>query len=470
MREEKFEKQVREKMEQLGFDPSESVWVNVNKEINQEKKRRPIFWLFFLPALLLAGTVYYVNNHSGGAKADNPVLKVEDQKENKPLANKSEVPPIQNKKESKENSATGDGQDDINKRKISLTKSLDHKMNQASDHFLIHKTGSNKKHPAFYTNFKSTNSKEIKESFDDSKTPASVDIVIKNYDGHSAESDKSKNIIDSASLKTVTGIAENKQKKDSVTSAPVAKNKEQKTKPSHWKIGYTVSGGVSNLNQNLFNSVKTLSAVNYAAGPQTPVNAAPANYSSSLINPGFSFAAGVFITKNISDRISISGGINYHYYSTTIKTGIKINTTLFTSNSLNRFIASNSYYENSRSRTYSNQYHLIEIPLSANFQINKSKRMPFIWELGITPGYIVGSKALYYDPNTNVYFSNYEQPNKMQLNGTTALMFGLPFHKGQLQLGPQVQYGFTGFINSNDGNPGHLFYAGLKISFIPGKK
>ena len=133
-------------------------------------------------------------------------------------------------------------------------------------------------------------------------------------------------------------------------------------------------------------------------------------------------------------------------------------------------ITAASYYENGNSQAYTNQYHFIEMPVSVNFQINKSKRIPFNWELGITPGYIVGSKALYYDPNTNVYFNNYLQPNKMQLNAVTAFMIGIPLNKGQLEAGPQVQYGLTGFVNTSDGNPGHLFYAGLKISFIPGKK
>ncbi|HEX3766828.1 MAG TPA: outer membrane beta-barrel protein, partial [Puia sp.] len=194
------------------------------------------------------------------------------------------------------------------------------------------------------------------------------------------------------------------------------------------------------------------------------------NYSSSEISPGFSFDAGAFVNKNLSKRISFSAGINYHYYSTRIRTGMKINTALGTYNSMGQPIRATSYYENGQSETFTNQYHFIELPLSVNFQIIKSKKTPLIWELGVTPGYIVSSDALYYDPNTNVYFSKYLQPNKMQINGTTALMIGLPLYKGELQVGPQLQYGFTGFVNTNDGNPGHLFYVGLKISFIPGKK
>ncbi|HZZ74952.1 MAG TPA: hypothetical protein VFE04_03460, partial [Puia sp.] len=60
MRENEFEKQVREKMGQLGFDPSESVWVNVDKEINKKRRRRvPLIWLFFISGLLVAGGAYY---------------------------------------------------------------------------------------------------------------------------------------------------------------------------------------------------------------------------------------------------------------------------------------------------------------------------------------------------------------------------------------------------------------------------
>ena len=61
MRENKFEKQVREKMDQLGFDPSDVVWAEVNRKINQEKKRRkPLFWIFLFSSLVLAGGGIYL--------------------------------------------------------------------------------------------------------------------------------------------------------------------------------------------------------------------------------------------------------------------------------------------------------------------------------------------------------------------------------------------------------------------------
>src|ERR1700681_849848 len=79
MHENKFEQQVREKMEQLGFDPPDDVWTNVDKEINKDKeRRRPIFWLLFFSGLLLAGGGYYFSMNKN---AVNPIAANKHQKE-----------------------------------------------------------------------------------------------------------------------------------------------------------------------------------------------------------------------------------------------------------------------------------------------------------------------------------------------------------------------------------------------------
>ena len=490
MQEDEFEKRVREKMDHLGFDPSESVWAGVSREINKEKKRRmPLFWLFFVSGLLLAGGAYYfvANKSSSGIipdkKPENTIAIIPEQKlGNKKQTAQSALPAAELQKNSS-NRNMGEA---------------DNKQHQYSGSLLINQIRADKttipgKKPAYNTVAAKSKKTDKTEGTDSDKKPAyntvaaksketdetgqgiaaagTADIVINNYSSKPAKTETEKEHkkgTDSTAGKMVSAERENKSKKDSVISSATAKNKDEKTKSSGWKIGFTGGLGSSNLNQNLFNSVKTLSTVTFSNLSVTP--GGYINNSSSEINPGFSFQAGAFVTRNLSKRISFSAGLNYHYYSTTMRTGMKINTTLVTTNSFSQTITANSYYENAQTQTFTNQYHLVEIPLSVNIQLNKSKRIPFIWELGLTPAYIVSSNALYYDPNTNLYFSNYLQPNKMQLNGVTALMVGFPLYKGELQIGPQIQYGFTGFVNTNDGNPGHLFYAGLKISFIPGKK
>ena len=64
MHENNFEKQVREKMEQLQFDPAETVWLNVDKEINKEKKRRgPLLWLIVSTWYFAAGRRWILLYH-----------------------------------------------------------------------------------------------------------------------------------------------------------------------------------------------------------------------------------------------------------------------------------------------------------------------------------------------------------------------------------------------------------------------
>jgi hypothetical protein len=47
-------------------------------------------------------------------------------------------------------------------------------------------------------------------------------------------------------------------------------------------------------------------------------------------------------------------------------------------------------------------------------------------------------------------------------------MVGIPFQGVNLQVGPQVQYGLTSLLNTQNSGQ-HLFYGGLKMVVIPGK-
>ena len=56
-----FEKQIRQRMEELKFSPSKTVWDNLEKEITKEKRRRrPLLWFSSFLALCVAG--YFLLN------------------------------------------------------------------------------------------------------------------------------------------------------------------------------------------------------------------------------------------------------------------------------------------------------------------------------------------------------------------------------------------------------------------------
>src|ERR1700754_1244676 len=71
MHDPKFEKEVQQKMAELEFSPSESVWRNVERAMNNRRNRwsLPFFWRFALPGLLLlaAGGYYFVHNGSASS-------------------------------------------------------------------------------------------------------------------------------------------------------------------------------------------------------------------------------------------------------------------------------------------------------------------------------------------------------------------------------------------------------------------
>jgi hypothetical protein len=207
---------------------------------------------------------------------------------------------------------------------------------------------------------------------------------------------------------------------------------------------------------------------NAVAAPGTPTGTPVSNnnYSSSEVSAGFSFGAGVFVNRDLSKRFSVSGSLGYHYYSTKIQTGTYVSNTNLLSSS-GGFSSVNSYYTNGNTKTYTNQYHFVELPVTLNIQLNKSKQRPVIWEAGLSLSYLFSTNALCYDPSHNVYFENDDLMNRTQLNGITAIMVGFPLGKSALQLGPQLQYGFTGLLKTVPGTrPSDLLW--FEDFFHPG--
>lgn len=259
---------------------------------------------------------------------------------------------------------------------------------------------------------------------------------------------------------------------DSATAGKMTAKKSQQKKSDSWKIGFMGSAGVSNINQSLFKSANAADLNNRtanSAGGYTGSGGSP--YGSANVNAGFAFGVGVFISRNLSKRVSLSAGLNYRYYSTKITTGNKVDSFLYVyAAAFQAATAVTSYYRSTGSNSYINQYHFVELPVTVDFQLNKSMKTPVIWEAGLSFAYLFGSNALQYDPYTNVYFKNDGLLNKAQINAATAIMAGFHLHHTEMLLGPQLQYGLTGLLKGSNASPEHLFYFGLKISVIPGNK
>ena len=116
------------------------------------------------------------------------------------------------------------------------------------------------------------------------------------------------------------------------------------------------------------------------------------------------------------------------------------------------------------------EFHFLELPVLVDFTLNKNKKTPLIWEAGFSFAYLLSSDYLYFDPYAKVYYKNDGVLNKDQWNLSTALMIGWNINQGRFLLGPQVQYGISGLLNSSQAYSQYLYSFGLKFSFIPGGK
>ncbi len=482
-----FEKQVQQKMEELKFTPSETVWKNIDAEINKERKRRPLFWLFFFLGLSVAGIVYYTSaNHNNKSIATIDANK------------RATFSTTQNKKEVAV-TAINKSSESIDSTEYSNKLKINKNVN-AINHSLVTINKKNKIRTKTINKIESKKNKELNFSsninkeknnnreiiINKNKTSASKISSNKNEKNNDVLNDniesvnkketsinQSNNSTDSVkdkiekidSIKNKNAIAANEKviTKDSSINKAVAK-KDKKTKQNSLiKFGITAGAGFSGINSSLFKSA----LVAYPAlNNTTPVT----GNSASAIHNGFSFNAGFFMQKNLSKRVSLSVGINYHYYSTTIKTGKYLDSSSFVYVPNANATSVNGYYANGNANTYTNHYHTIEIPLLINFQLNKNKNLPINWEAGITGLHLINTNALQFDNATGIYYKNNNLFNKTQASAATALTIGFPFNGNILHIGPQLQYSFTNLQNKNTGNYQHLFFTGIKISTTFGKK
>jgi hypothetical protein len=440
MHENKFEKEVKEKMDQLGFDPPGALWAHVDQEINKEKKRRkPIFWIFLTGLIMAGGITDMMVNHFGN--------------------NQDHLQGKNNQKEKKRS-------DEAN-----------HKVHaDATDRIVS--AGSNSAsvqsgNPPLATKGIKIIAKKTKENVqkiavDENRTHQKTEDIGQPpiESGISSENTIS---ADSPKVASLSGEQTNKKvRADSVVGKETAKIKNKETMKSPWSIGFTGSVGASNVNQSLFQSLNPANlsyALNYPAinSSGSPV----ATNSSSETHAGFSFAVGVSVKRNLSNRVSWSAGLGYHYYSTGIHTGFPVDSAFTVYSGFTQSTSVNSYYRNGDGKDYTNQYHFIELPLNLSFQLNKSRKTPINWEAGVSFAWLVSSNALHFDPYNNVYFENDQLFNKIQWNALTAILIGFPVHDHSLQIGPQVQYGLSSLLKNSSSSPGHLIYFGLKCSFIP---
>ena len=458
-----FERQVKNKMDELKIRPAESAWLNIEKRIsNKGKQRKILFILFFLALFILTGG-YWLFNSGKGLKtiAKNQlehVSRVDDQKvkvENKDstiaqsvISDKQSITKIESK---------------VPERKVGFAEKIV-KFKKPKDSKNLNSVP-----------FKLSNSNII-DSEVESKLLPSAEVITHNEKHRDSADDQKKTLAKNdfeistqlekfSSEKIGQDTLENKVEPEKAMVKPdsvLANNKSQshiiKNKISKWQVGFTFSGGTSLIGNNPFGLKNNYQSFLYPmySGPGTGT----ISYSTlSKLKSSVAFIGGVFIEKNISRKAIVSFGINYKYFSALNKTSDSVGS------------GQTVYYAGPVSRNYRNSFHFLEVPVDLKVLLNNNKLLPLHWQVGMSVSQLIRSNALQFKANPRVYYIDNSLFNKTQLGFSTGLSMTLfSKQKNPLNIGPYIYYGVSGIAQEGLYKKKHFSYMGISAEILFRKK
>jgi hypothetical protein len=235
-------------------------------------------------------------------------------------------------------------------------------------------------------------------------------------------------------------------------------------RPSSWSWGITATPGASNISRTYATTEAPLSTtqMSFAAGPYQRANSYVVPYSQP--NNGTAFSIGMFMKKAFR-KTSVEVGMNYSYYSASVKVGAKTDSTAVVRLQDMTLLSANTFYQAGKDYTYHNKYHFIEIPVTVGFHMFHLGNANVIGTVGGSFAYMIDGKMLF----RNSYGTHFE--NNSLLNRTQIFVnagVGVEFNeRGKLPvtIGPVISYGVTRLAQPATSTGQHLISLGLKISF-----
>ncbi|HXR83232.1 MAG TPA: hypothetical protein VN722_02900 [Hanamia sp.] len=452
MEQNNFEKNVQHKLDELKIPPSDSVWTNIEKRIGKkDKDSKLVFILFFLILFLLTGGYFLFNSSKNNGQQKHELSEI---KKDRKATNNDNSSLIKTSTAKNQTSRTPDftngSEEKIKTTSIKIQNKVEvpKKKLQVS----IIETAERKQMIFLSNNGNQKKENENKLSIEASSNPikGENEILIQKENIERTDSvlDK-KEIAKDSSENNIQAIAKKGPKKS------IEKKKD------HWRFGITLSGGTSMISKNFFhNFVYAVPTTAYYGGIPSSYYYAPSDIRNST-----GFVAGIFAEKNISAKKKISIGISYKYFSLLNKVGNRIDSLYSLPQS---FTSLNNVYSSAINlKTYRNNFHFIEVPLSIKFQLNNNSDLPIFWNAGINISQLISTNALQFNSSAGLYYQDNLFFNKTQFGLSTGFSATL-FAKGQrpLNVGPYFYYSATTMANKGLYNKKHFNFIGLKTEIL----
>jgi len=474
MRENEFEKRVQDKMSEFRLSPSGEVWQQVERRIRREKKRRFIFWwpLFFL----LAGGGIVAGKLLTNKKERTEPAAVSSQIDN----NQPFYPDKAKEKQPGENIADISGNDSIG------YTIKDDKISNEPPAAITGATP-NGKVVKMQKPLSGVNQPGIKKGENDAGIEITKELQAKD-DPKDEVSKQTATVTDpprrdepikepginyeKAVEEKKVELQQKETREDPVQSKTGNTATKENIKPAEknagqWDWGFGLSAGRSSVVEGFrfFNGPLYADASTLQTGSSGNPSGIPV--SRAAMQPSFSWSAGFYREKSISEKLHINIGLAYHYLSTRISVGNRVDSTRSVNNTYSQGLTVSDFYRYTGNATYTNKYHFISLSGELSWRIINGNKVKLYWENGLGYSRLLGSTMLHYDRGLPGYYRDNRLLTKNNLFYTTGL--ALPVG-ARWSVNPFASYGLTRVLKDVDSSRTHYSNFGIRIRYLLNKK
>jgi hypothetical protein len=475
----RFEKEVQRKMEELRLTPSAPVWEKIEMEIKVEKKRRRVFFWLFFAGLLLAGGTWWLSN----SLSENAEQLHSRNTENQTINNSQTQQPGNTIVNSKENTTKQESESVPN----NISKQLPAiKTNDAKRDYYNNSNGDNnsiakltQKTPVVKTG--NPFSKNRKKSEENNEIAKTQEVVSTETKVETKENSNTQATLPVTKPNTINDVVSKEVPlseivvKDSLVQPPSIQQsipkqpavdsslKKKIASNKKWNKQINVMAGVSNFTSGL-SLLKSSSRqdANFAAIGSGTSGVVSNNNRPSEISAGFSFSLGFSLSKKLNEHWETSFGLQYTHLSTSMEVGEKRRVDTGTTVSADGSKV-NEFFTNTSTANYTNRFHILELPVIISYK--PSVKLPLYISAGISYGRLISTNALTFSSTSNVYYKNSENNSQNLLPAQLSAQYRFGSKsKLSVQTGPFVQYNLLEFQKESTDGKSHTLFAGLKTT------
>ncbi len=468
-----FEKEVRQKLEELRLPPSPPVWEEVAWQIRPERKRRRVFfWFLLIAGIMAGGTGIYM-----GMEKKGPVTA-----ETLKPSGKHSSPAQQNQQ--KQSATNGEKTSPLieessgTSTKTSSPESITNSITTASTQKRLNKVVQSKSTTLSPISVSPNNSLNISPSIIINGSPDVTQSIIIPWRNDKVSTALASPFINpmpadasqsQAMLQTIAAaITNTKTKTDSLQKATSdSVTKIVRNSKGRWRKMVTIDVGASGyassplgiLSAEKLFQMDVMPQFNTGAG--TPVSS-PQLVAALATRRGVAFSISGGVWKNISRRTELSIGVAYSLYTTRQPVGSRVRNDTVVRYSGNQ-VALESFYSTGDSSITTNHFHTLSLPVAISWQVHQ--RLPFFASFNIAYGRLVSANALVYSASSNLYFEGDDGYNKHQLPVTIGLSYRFSVGRANtLSVGPIAAYNLLRLNNETTGEAQHLTFVGIQSS------